>query len=189
MKKLMIAACAVALAGVVQAATAQWTSGALKTAEDADGGWSSTGVNTAGALVTMNIYFIDSETYDDLAEATQQELFDAYSRLNPSLTGQNKNATSGALIGAITINETAETALEAVEYAVAIATYSDATYGDMFMATRAKTTYNAGTKTGRALNIMSTVGDWQGPGDVPEPTSGLLMLLGMAGLALRRKHA
>ena len=189
MKKLMIAACAIALAGVVQAATATWGSGAIRTAEDADGGWSSTAVNAAGALVTMNIYFIDSETYDDLAEATQQEIYDAYSRLNPNLTGQNKNATTGALIGAITINESAETALEAIEYAVAIATYTDETYGDMFIATRAKTTYNAGTKRGSATGIIATVGNWQGPGDVPEPTSGLLMLLGMAGLALRRKHA
>ena len=31
--------------------------------------------------------------------------------------------------------------------------------------------------------------DWQTMGAVPEPTSGLLMLLGMAGLALKRKRA
>ena len=31
--------------------------------------------------------------------------------------------------------------------------------------------------------------DWQTMGAVPEPTSGLLMLLGMAGLALRRRRA
>lgn len=31
--------------------------------------------------------------------------------------------------------------------------------------------------------------NWKSYGAVPEPTSGLLMLLGMAGLALRRKRA
>lgn len=31
--------------------------------------------------------------------------------------------------------------------------------------------------------------DWQTMGAVPEPTSGLLILLGMAGLALRRRRA
>ena len=33
-----------------------------------------------------------------------------------------------------------------------------------------------------------TVGSGTGPTPIPEPTSGLLMLLGMAGLALRRKQ-
>lgn len=32
-------------------------------------------------------------------------------------------------------------------------------------------------------------GDWKSTAVVPEPTSGLLMLLGMAGLALRRRRA
>lgn len=35
---------------------------------------------------------------------------------------------------------------------------------------------------------FSSVG-WYGTASVPEPTSGLLMLLGMAGLALRRRRA
>ena len=30
---------------------------------------------------------------------------------------------------------------------------------------------------------------WTQTGAIPEPTSGLLLLLGMAGLALRRKQA
>ena len=34
-----------------------------------------------------------------------------------------------------------------------------------------------------------TASNWTSTGDVPEPTSGLLMLLGVAGLALRRKQA
>ena len=34
-----------------------------------------------------------------------------------------------------------------------------------------------------------TANDWSSTGDVPEPTSGLLMLIGVAGLALRRKQA
>ena len=38
-----------------------------------------------------------------------------------------------------------------------------------------------------SLNASSAT--WTATGAVPEPTSGLLMLLGMAGLALRRKRA
>ena len=43
--------------------------------------------------------------------------------------------------------------------------------------------------TGNANSIVSNASNWNSYGAVPEPTSGLFMLLGMAGLALRRKHA
>lgn len=39
---------------------------------------------------------------------------------------------------------------------------------------------------GNQKTYTQTAGNWQ---SVPEPTSGLLMLLGLAGLALKRKHA
>ena len=43
----------------------------------------------------------------------------------------------------------------------------------------------ASTTSGKS----STIGSWTATAAVPEPTSGLLMLLGFAGLALRRKRA
>ena len=189
MKKLMIALAVAAIAGFAQAATCSWGSGAFRTAASAEGGWSATTVNSANALVTMSIYLIDAETYTSLASASQKDLFDSYSTKTADLKGQNKNANTGALIGAITINE--EDAYAGVQYAVAIATYTDATYGDMYMATRAQSTYNSATSKGNAPSIFANVasatgGGWQ---SVPEPTSGLLMLLGMAGLALRRRRA
>jgi len=196
MKKLIIAACAVALAGVVQAATCQWGSGGLRTAASAEGGWSSTGVNTVGALVTMNVYFIDAATYTSLASASQESLYNAYKGVTASLTGQNINPSTSAVIGAVTINDTT-TAEPNVMYAVVTGTYTDETYGDMYMATLAASTYNGGTQKGSAMALLSGVANWQaatvapgpGPEPVPEPTSGLLMLIGAAGLALRRKRA
>ena len=183
MKKLIVTACTIALAGVVQAASCSWGSGALRTAKDANGGWSGTAVNAAGALVTMSIYYVDYDTYTSLATASQKDLYDAYSTQAANLTGVNKNA-SNTIIGAITINDT--DAAAGIQYAVVTATYTDATYGDMFMATRAQTTFNSATQKGSATALISGVANWQA---VPEPTSGLLMLLGVAGLALKRRRA
>lgn len=45
---------------------------------------------------------------------------------------------------------------------------------------------------GNQATFLNNTSNWKSFGtssSVPEPTSGLLMLLGMAGLALRRKHA
>ena len=184
MKKLMIAVAIVCAAVISQAATCNWASGALKTALNSEGGWSGTAVNTAGALVTMQIFKIDEATYNSLSTKTQQELFGAYNTKTADLTGVNKN-TNGDLIGAITIAEDATTAVEGIDYAVALFTYTDAKYGDMYMANRVKTTWNGSTHKGNATGIAS-VADWQA---VPEPTSGLLLLLGVAGLALRRRRA
>ena len=55
-------------------------------------------------------------------------------------------------------------------------------------ATAANITFVAGNQA----TFLSIASDWKSYGTssaVPEPTSGLLMLLGMAGLALRRKRA
>ena len=58
------------------------------------------------------------------------------------------------------------------------------------------TTYYASFVNGTAFTAsdwtsgtIGAGGDTPTPGPIPEPTSGLLMLLGMAGLALKRKRA
>lgn len=184
MKKLIMAVAVAAIAGIAQAATITWGSGALKTAASADGGWSGTGVNAANALVTMSVYFIDADTLTSLAGKSQKDLFDAYNGQVASLTGQNKNASTGALIGAVTIRDT--NAAEAAQPAVVIVTYTDPTYNkEFFMATTTTSSFSAGTHSGAASNLIASVANWQA---IPEPTSGLLMLLGMAGLALRRRR-
>ena len=174
------------MAGLAHAATCTWGSGALKTATSAEGGWSGTTVNSAGVEVTMKIYLIDSATYASLAGKTQKELYDTYSTQAASLTGVNRNPSTSALIGAITINDS--DAYAGVQYAVAIATYNDAAYGDMYMAKTVQASYNSATSKGSATSIFTPVSNWQGAA-VPEPTSGLLMLVGLGALALRRRRA
>ena len=192
MKKLVIMACAIAMAAVAQAATAQWASGALYTAAGKDGGWSSTLVNNADALVTMNVYLVDAATYATVSAMDQAGMYEWASDKTATYTGRNLNGENK--IGAVTIKDT-NAAGSTTFYSIITATYTDATYGEMYMATAAElTTPASGVKAvsnifgGAATATSGGVRDWQAAA-VPEPTSGLLMLVGLAGLALRRRRA
>ena len=67
-------------------------------------------------------------------------------------------------------------------YAIAVNTAQD-----MYNVTSVKT-FSFGT-AGANSTVNLAAGTWTATGAVPEPTSGLLLLLGVAGLALKRKRA
>ena len=53
----------------------------------------------------------------------------------------------------------------------------------------AQATSTANIAFGNMASATQNPANWAGSSPVPEPTSGLLMLLGMAGMALRRRRA
>lgn len=57
------------------------------------------------------------------------------------------------------------------------------------LADTANATFNAGVGGGGLDFTASVAANGFSPASVPEPTSGLMLLLGMAGLALKRKRA
>ena len=193
MKKLILTA-AVAIAAVAsQAATVQWGSNKLYTAASAEGGFSSTGIGNAA---TAYLFTLTETQYSGFLEAynangNMKSVWDAYKSSLASATGTK----TGALTSAATIKTTAD--VGDTVYGAIIYTYSDATLKkDFYIANIA--TGTVGADSGLTIGNLGTVflgegtasgtatGGWQA---VPEPTSGLLMLVGLACLALKRKRA
>ena len=191
MKKLILTA-AVAIAAVAsQAATVQWSSAKLFKAASAEGGFSSAAIGNAATayLFTLTASEYNNFLSDYNANGNMKSVWDAYKTSLASATGTK----TGALTSAATIKTTAD--VDDTVYGAIIYTYTDTTLGkDFYIANIA--TGTVGAESGLTLANLgiyflgdstgTATGGWQA---VPEPTSGLLLLLGVAGLALKRKRA
>ena len=180
MKKLMFMLAAVAMAASVHAASVTWSSATLYNTEGAK----------AKATVTMFVYLLDKTTYDSLTDVWATYGDDVKAG---GTTAANVGGTkSASLSSKATVNAPKDTAVaNTTYYAALIATIG--TGDDMkYYAEKASVTTgddgNGGYTTFGAGHLDSAAvaaTGWQSAA-VPEPTSGLLMLVGLAGLALRR---
>ena len=184
MKKLMILAAVAMVSAIASAAQMKWGSGTITLADS----------TTAGKdAVTGYLFLIDSTTYDTLAaNTTGKALSDAvYAAYGSSLSSAAASKSSTAK-GAVTITDPTAYSngntlygailyVEGDNYMGNIATYTLTSDQDVSIGSMASI-------IGGDLGGGSTATAWS-TAAVPEPTSGLLMLLGMAGLALRRRRA
>ena len=120
-----------------------------------------------------------------------------------SITGYDASVTGkgGAAGGSASQTVTAPSTGTDTYYGIIITTYDSDKDGiaDMYAVNKTTATMNtAGTAGGNTLNLSRYIGGVASGGNVtwtstsssvPEPTSGLLLLLGVAGLALKRKRA
>lgn len=172
MKKLMIALAVIAIAGMSQAASFKWTTQGLY-APNADGSVSeTTAASATGTWLATISLFSDAECTTAIAGLTGN-------------TGSSVNSMTSAITGTFGgatfayDNSTPYYAILELSYTTDAGTQ---TLKTDVVSTVLRTT---GTTT---LNFSTAISSasWSA---VPEPTSGLLMLLGMAGLALKRKRA
>ena len=195
MKKIMIALAAAAFAAVSHAATVSWTINGV--AED------------SVALTSGHVYmfFATSEANAISESAALIDLAGSGSAVFTTAMGSavwddTKKATAAgnfsmgtsAALGGYTLPTNAALGLDGntTYYAYAVI-FDTETISDSsnYIVTNYKAVTTAGDSS--SLNKSIAIGSqasatWYAV-NVPEPTSGLLMLLGMAGLALRRRRA
>ena len=197
MKKLLIAMVAVVTAVVAQAASVTWGSSAWKTPASAEGGFSTT---AAKATVNGSLYLLTEAQYNTFLAAyntagNMEAVYKYFTSGDGKGTTADKTGKSASLTSALNMSTTADvgdTVYGAVIYTTT-ATF-DSKEVEFYIANLG--TGTVGSDAGISIGNLNTVylggtstasiGGWQ---TVPEPTSGLLMLLGMAGLALKRKRA
>ena len=185
MKKLSFMFAAVALAVGTQGASVNWTCSNVKDAK---------GNAISGVAYFINAATLSQEDFKklDSAEKFNNALGNMYS-YTPSEAGKYTVGSSVAVENSI-LGLSDSTA-----YSVYLAVFDTTTITDSskYYLTETKDlqtltgTSSQSLKWGSQSTASQAAGAWANvkPEAVPEPTSGLLMLLGMAGLALRRKRA
>ena len=185
MKKLMLAIGAVAVAACVQAASVNWSVGNVRIPVAADPTVSQSGITvstanstfSAGALTIYLSYMAGSTETAITSSANTAAGALAY--------GAIWDATAAS--AAVTANGNNPTITFIIK-----ATYETADGKYEYLGQNAWDITNAASDTKNvSLGFnMANHGSWNYTANpVPEPTSGLLMLLGIAGLALKRKRA
>ena len=193
MKKLMFILATLALAFSVQGAAISWKTGIAIKAPNLDGTISSS--NAGSGTLSMYVWLVDEALY---SAATANSIIADYSErlgsANGSVTG--KSGAAGVTVKTdgldFTVNQ------DTTYYGLILTEYKS---GDVtqYVANKATAIINGSGDNATITNLSKywgggangTAVTWTAvpsPGDGPEPTTGLLLIVGGAMLALRRKQ-
>ena len=166
MKKLLIAAAIVCAAAISQAAQVKWTTPVLM-AGDSTGAFTSTQLSKAAGISNFQVVMT---------------FYDAAGKEMEGLTGLK--GTSFAKNGTVTVATSDSFTVDGDYYYSAHYAYT--ADGKDYTMDVDKTAFKFTTQSGAHGLSVAQAGQWT---VAPEPTSGLLLLLGVAGLALKRRRA
>ena len=188
MKKLIIASIAAVFGLAVNAATVDWqvwVTGGSKVADAYDG--YTAYLVTASAWDALSSVSADTFTSDVVLDSAT---FNAGSGKS-SYTYKTLNKSNVAGLRGVSIDSLSEGGSVDVYYVILNANKNPSEYYTIAdtLTGRAETGDAATTANMSIAQSTLSAGTWTSTAAVPEPTSGLLMLLGVAGLALRRRRA
>ena len=192
MKKLVLMGVAIAIATIAQAATVSWTITNVYSPSD-----STTKVAVGGATAYLFVTANSTDVTTGIPVTTLaavQAILDSgdLTGLSGLAAVSKANNAAGGFTGATGLTGFSSGSLEA--FAVVVDGTDLASAENYFIVSGGATktvTFTSATGA-KALGWGDQTSYTQGAGKwsaVPEPTSGLLLLLGMAGLALKRKVA
>ena len=182
MKKLLIAAAVVCIAAFANASSAIWGVGYI---EDEDGNLLSS--SSTGYTATFNIYS-DAAMTTLITSASVSDWDDGFAD-GGETSSVLDNSADTTYYGQIVITHGSDT-MKSDGFQFTTSTFFDTV--DVFVMTAADEVGGIEKIGGGDFDGTNGAFETNGGGSwgsIPEPTSGLLLLLGVAGLALRRKRA